>query len=301
MRSRRAPRPAPYSVPKSNTRRRRGRASGPTTAKVLFLFCCYGWKVYWFVFISPIAEDNEEILTYEEVGLYYPRANHKRPIVLIGPPNIGRKELREMLMQDSERFAPAVPRNFSVLNPIFILRRAASYGVVVIARWFVILSFWQIRAGRKRIPRLTAKITTLFHELSLKPISSTASLSSTESTRRRITGLRLMPFGPSSRPESFASSICTRNLSRYSKNQTWCLSSFSWRHLRWRSCEPRNATKEKPSRYIFVFPSMRNSWLIFDILGRRFERNNRKGPRNGGSLRSLFRHGHRQRRRRANL
>ncbi|XP_046463580.1 protein lin-2-like isoform X5 [Daphnia pulex] len=54
-------------------------------------------------------EDSEEILTYEEVGLYYPRANHKRPIVLIGPPNIGRKELREMLMQDSERFAPAVP------------------------------------------------------------------------------------------------------------------------------------------------------------------------------------------------
>ena len=48
--------------------------------------------------------------TYEEVGLYYPRANHKRPIVLIGPPNIGRKELREMLMQDSERFAPAIPR-----------------------------------------------------------------------------------------------------------------------------------------------------------------------------------------------
>ena len=42
--------------------------------------------------------------------MYYPRANHKRPIVLIGPPNIGRKELREMLMQDSERFAPAIPR-----------------------------------------------------------------------------------------------------------------------------------------------------------------------------------------------
>jgi len=54
-------------------------------------------------------EDAEEILTYEEVGLYYPRANHKRPIVLIGPPNIGRKELREMLMQDNERFAPAIP------------------------------------------------------------------------------------------------------------------------------------------------------------------------------------------------
>ncbi|XP_014480740.1 PREDICTED: uncharacterized protein LOC106747595 isoform X3 [Dinoponera quadriceps] len=53
--------------------------------------------------------DSEEVLTYEEVALYYPRANHKRPIVLIGPPNIGRHELRQRLMQDSERFAAAIP------------------------------------------------------------------------------------------------------------------------------------------------------------------------------------------------
>lgn len=52
----------------------------------------------------------EEILTYEEVALYYPRANSKRPIVLIGPPNIGRHELRQRLMEDSERFAAAIPR-----------------------------------------------------------------------------------------------------------------------------------------------------------------------------------------------
>ncbi|GJQ83147.1 hypothetical protein Trydic_g15383 [Trypoxylus dichotomus] len=51
----------------------------------------------------------EEILTYEEVSLYYPRANNKRPIVLIGPPNIGRHELRQKLMEDSERFAAAIP------------------------------------------------------------------------------------------------------------------------------------------------------------------------------------------------
>lgn len=54
--------------------------------------------------------DAEEILTYEEVSLYYPRASHKRPIVLIGPPNIGRHELRQRLMADSDRFAAAVPR-----------------------------------------------------------------------------------------------------------------------------------------------------------------------------------------------
>ncbi|XP_076049029.1 uncharacterized protein LOC143029832 isoform X2 [Oratosquilla oratoria] len=53
--------------------------------------------------------DTEEILTYEEVALYYPRANRKRPIVLIGPPNIGRHELRQKLMEDRERFAAAIP------------------------------------------------------------------------------------------------------------------------------------------------------------------------------------------------
>ncbi|XP_067011595.2 protein PALS1 isoform X2 [Anabrus simplex] len=53
--------------------------------------------------------DADEILTYEEVALYYPRANHKRPIVLIGPSNIGRHELRQRLMEDAERFAAAIP------------------------------------------------------------------------------------------------------------------------------------------------------------------------------------------------
>lgn len=64
------------------------------------------------LYATATAEDTEpeEILTYEEVALYYPRASHKRPIVLIGPPNIGRHELRQRLMADSERFAAAVPR-----------------------------------------------------------------------------------------------------------------------------------------------------------------------------------------------
>lgn len=52
-------------------------------------------------------------MTYEEVALYYPRANHKRPIVLIGPPNIGRHELRQRLMEDRDRFAAAIPREYS--------------------------------------------------------------------------------------------------------------------------------------------------------------------------------------------
>lgn len=61
---------------------------------------------------APDETEPEEILTYEEVALYYPRATHKRPIVLIGPPNIGRHELRQRLMADSERFSAAVPRKW---------------------------------------------------------------------------------------------------------------------------------------------------------------------------------------------
>lgn len=53
--------------------------------------------------------DAEEIITYEEVALYYPRVDRKRPIVLIGPPNIGRHELRQRLMDDTNRFAAAIP------------------------------------------------------------------------------------------------------------------------------------------------------------------------------------------------
>merc|ERR1712061_29857 len=40
---------------------------------------------------------------------YYPTAERKRPVVLIGPPNIGRHELRHKLMQDVDRFAAAIP------------------------------------------------------------------------------------------------------------------------------------------------------------------------------------------------
>ncbi|CRK92533.1 CLUMA_CG006067, isoform A [Clunio marinus] len=66
----------------------------------------HGYPLY----ATTTAEEPEpEILTYEEVTLYYPRASHKRPIVLIGPPNIGRHELRQRLMADSDRFAAAIP------------------------------------------------------------------------------------------------------------------------------------------------------------------------------------------------
>lgn len=58
------------------------------------------------------------------MALYYPRASHKRPIVLIGPPNIGRHELRQRLMEDSDRFAAAVPRNhhYSFFNSLIKMK-----------------------------------------------------------------------------------------------------------------------------------------------------------------------------------
>ncbi|XP_071963193.1 protein PALS1-like isoform X2 [Antedon mediterranea] len=53
--------------------------------------------------------ESEEILTYEEVGLYQPNVQRKRPIVLVGPHSVGRQELRQKLLEDSDKFASAVP------------------------------------------------------------------------------------------------------------------------------------------------------------------------------------------------
>ena len=62
--------------------------------------------------LLPLADvDTKNILSYEEVALYYPQPNRKRPIILIGPPHVGRQELRQSLMEsDPDRFAAAVPR-----------------------------------------------------------------------------------------------------------------------------------------------------------------------------------------------
>lgn len=67
--------------------------------------------------------ETEEILSYEEVTLYYPQPNRKRPIVLIGPPNIGRQELRQRLMENHpDRFAAAVPRMlFMFISELLLL------------------------------------------------------------------------------------------------------------------------------------------------------------------------------------
>ena len=69
------------------------------------------------LYLSPCLVPEEQVLTYEEVALYYPQPNRKRPIVLIGPPDVGRQELRARLLQDATRFSSAVPHTTRVAQP----------------------------------------------------------------------------------------------------------------------------------------------------------------------------------------
>ena len=55
--------------------------------------------------------DREEIATYEEVARLFPRPGVFRPVVLIGPPGVGRNELkRRLIALDPERYKATVPR-----------------------------------------------------------------------------------------------------------------------------------------------------------------------------------------------
>lgn len=58
--------------------------------------------------------DREEVPTYEEVAKLYPRPGLYRPVVLIGPPGVGRNELKRRLMAtDSEKYKTPVPCKFT--------------------------------------------------------------------------------------------------------------------------------------------------------------------------------------------
>lgn len=61
--------------------------------------------------------DREEIPTYEEVAKLYPRPGLYRPVVLIGPPGVGRNELKRRLMAtDPDKYKTPVPCKF---NPFY--------------------------------------------------------------------------------------------------------------------------------------------------------------------------------------
>lgn len=60
--------------------------------------------------MSDAIMNEGETLTYEQVCLFKPPPNRKRPIVLIGPHSMGRNELRKRLMQSNPSlFEVAVP------------------------------------------------------------------------------------------------------------------------------------------------------------------------------------------------
>jgi len=54
--------------------------------------------------------DREEISTYEEVARLYPRPGIHRPIILIGPPGVGRNELkRRLIATEPDHFRKTIP------------------------------------------------------------------------------------------------------------------------------------------------------------------------------------------------
>ena len=65
----------------------------------------------------PASDRHLEVPPYEEMALYYPQANQRRPLILVGPPSIGRHELRLQLLEDTARFAAAVPRKSLLHGP----------------------------------------------------------------------------------------------------------------------------------------------------------------------------------------
>ena len=63
-----------------------------------------------FISLFLFKAERFDIPPYEEMALYYPQANQRRPLILVGPPSIGRHELRLRLLEDTSRFNAAVPR-----------------------------------------------------------------------------------------------------------------------------------------------------------------------------------------------
>lgn len=62
--------------------------------------------------------DRELIATYEEVAMLYPKPGFNRPIVLIGPPGVGRNELkRRLIASDPEIFRTTIPNTSRLQKP----------------------------------------------------------------------------------------------------------------------------------------------------------------------------------------
>ncbi|XP_037068254.1 MAGUK p55 subfamily member 7-like isoform X1 [Pollicipes pollicipes] len=54
--------------------------------------------------------DREEVATYEEVAKLYPRPGYHRPVVLVGPPGVGRNELkRRLVATNPDKYRSVIP------------------------------------------------------------------------------------------------------------------------------------------------------------------------------------------------
>ena len=59
-----------------------------------------------------------EAAPYEEMS----QSSQRRPLVLVGPPSIGRHELRQRLLDDTARFAAPIPREYSFMSTLVDMR-----------------------------------------------------------------------------------------------------------------------------------------------------------------------------------
>ncbi len=59
--------------------------------------------------------DREEVATYEEVARLFPRVGFFRPVVLVGPPGVGRNEIkRRIIAMEPDRYRSTIPRKRNI-------------------------------------------------------------------------------------------------------------------------------------------------------------------------------------------
>ena len=104
---------------------------------------------------------------YEEMALYYPQSNQRRPLILVGPPSIGRHELRQRLLDDTTKFAVPIPREFTEKQRPCLAN---------------IFLYFQTLRDPKKPGRLTEVITTSYLELSSSLRPAGESFWNTENT-----------------------------------------------------------------------------------------------------------------------
>ena len=84
--------------------------------------------------------DREEIATYEEVARLFPRPGIYRPVVLVGPPGVGRNELkRRLIALDPDRYRATIPRESQLFRAISVTR----FGEIS-PLWQKFTNIWQI-------------------------------------------------------------------------------------------------------------------------------------------------------------